>query len=267
MRPEHVERERLGRALVEVRDDEVVDRESEREQRRGEDAWGEQRQSDRAERREGVGAQIAGGLLEAAVESDQPRTDDDNDEADREHDVGDQQAREPEGNRIDQEHRQQRGTEDDLRGRHRQHDQQVRRAAAREAMADQRDRHQGPDRRRRCRRERRELEGGEQRLVQVREREGALPVLEREAVVDREGEPVSVRGCLSEREDGDHGDRDEHVRNREPGVDIERVPPQPRPSPRGRARVGRSRRRRGGLHRYRCSSSLPTNASVPASRM
>ena len=81
---------------VEVGDHEVVDREREGEHRAAEDAGHDQRQGDQAEGRERVRAEVLRRLLEAAVEADQPRAHDDDDEADAEHDVGDQQRLEAE---------------------------------------------------------------------------------------------------------------------------------------------------------------------------
>ena len=93
---------------------------------RRDDPRREQGQGDVAEGGEAA-APRSGRLLEAAVEADQPRAHDDHDEADREHDVGDEQRLEPGGHVVGDEHREQRGADHDLGRRHRQDDQQVRR--------------------------------------------------------------------------------------------------------------------------------------------
>ena len=143
---------------VEVRDHEVVDREREAEQRGGEHRGRDQRQGDFAERRHLVGPEVHRGLLEVPVESDQSRLHRDDDEADDEHHMGDEDR--PEAELEDparvEEQRQERGAEHDLRRRHRQEDEDVRRRPAHEPMADDRKRDQRPedrgdDCRQRCR--------------------------------------------------------------------------------------------------------------------
>ena len=98
---------------------------------RGDDPRHDQRQGHRPERRERARPEVARRLLERAVEADQPRPDDDHDERDREHHVGDHQAS---GTRVDevgerrqQEHREQRRADHDLRASPWDHDQEVRR--------------------------------------------------------------------------------------------------------------------------------------------
>ena len=93
---EDVEREGHRRPRVEVGDHEVVDREREGEHRAAEDPGHDQRQGDEAEGLERRRPEVLRRLLEVAVEPDQARADDDDDEADAEHDVGDQQRLEPE---------------------------------------------------------------------------------------------------------------------------------------------------------------------------
>src|SRR5439155_1182855 len=152
------ERERHRRAGVEVRDHEVVDRERKRQQQRGEDPRRDQRERDTRERRPLVRAEIHGGLFEVTVEADQPRLHGYDDVADVEHDVSDDDRQEA-GRDVDrQEEREQRGAEHELGRRHRQEDQQVRRAAPAEAVADERERDQRPERGRADARDRRHLE-------------------------------------------------------------------------------------------------------------
>ena len=127
---------------VEVRDHEVVDREREAEQGRGEDRRREQRQGDLAERGPLVRAEVHRRLLEVTVEPDQARLHGDDDEADDEHHVRDEDRHEPqlERRRRVQEEGEQRRTEHDLRGRHRQEHEHVRPAAPDEPVADDRQR-------------------------------------------------------------------------------------------------------------------------------
>ncbi len=84
------ERERDRRARVEVRDHEVVDREREREQRRRHDTGHDQGQRHEAERLPRRGPEVLRGLLQRAVEADQPRAHRDHHERQVEHDVRDQ---------------------------------------------------------------------------------------------------------------------------------------------------------------------------------
>jgi hypothetical protein len=162
--------------------------------------------------------------------------------------VRDQQRREAQRDPVDDEHREQGGADHDLGRRHRQDDQEVGRAPAEELVADEGERHQGADHGRDQGRQRRELEREQHRVVELGDRERVLPVVEGEAAVEREVEPVARR--LPEREDGDHGDRDQHVRDRDTRVDHQPVSPQP-----------------GHRQRAAASSSSPMNASVPAARI
>src|SRR5690606_564924 len=76
---------REGRARVEVRDDEVVEAEREREQPGREDARDEQREGHAPEGRPRRGVQVGRGLLEARVEARDARLDREHDESDAEH--------------------------------------------------------------------------------------------------------------------------------------------------------------------------------------
>ena len=140
--------------------------------------------------------------------------------------MGDQQGREPARDAHVDEHRQQRRPDHHLRGRHRDQDQVVRRAAAEELVPHERQRQHGADRGRDQGRGGAELDARHQRVGQLPLRERVQPVVEREALP---GEVV-VAPRIVEREHGDHRDRDQHVGDREPGVDADRAlaqPPQP----------------------------------------
>ncbi len=99
-----------------------------------------QRERDLAKGGDLVRAEVHRGLLEMPVEPDQARLHGDDDEADDEHHVRDEDRHEPEledGGRV-QEEREQRRAEHDLGRGHRQEDEQVRRPAPDEPMADDR---------------------------------------------------------------------------------------------------------------------------------
>ena len=193
--PPDEDRERLLAAGVEVRDHEVVDREGEAEQRRGEHRRREQRQRDLAERRPLVRAEVHRRLLEVAVEPDQPRLHGDDDEADDEHDVGDEDRPKPSWKTLVsvEEERQQRGAEDDLGRRHRQEDEEVRRAAAAEVVADDRERDERPERGRDERREQADLERRDDGVRMPEHRVPVQPVVERELLPDVV--EAAVRAC------------------------------------------------------------------------
>jgi hypothetical protein len=235
-RAPHEERERRLAPGDKVGDDEVVDREGEREQAGGEDAGRDQRQRHAGKRRQRVGEEVHRRLFEVAVEADEPRPHGHHDEADVEHDVRDQDRREPEREAVVQEEREERRAHDDLRRRHRQEDEQARRAPAAEAVADERERDEGAERRRRDARERRDLQRELDRAAELRVAEGIRPVLEREALPDEVPPP---RGVV-EREEDDDGDRDEQVGEREGGEEREDVPAHacPEAAARARARAG-----------------------------
>jgi hypothetical protein len=121
--------------------------------------------------------------------------------------VGDHDRREP-GRHVDrQEQRQQRRAEHDLGRGQRHEDEEVDGAAAAEAVAHERHRHEGAERGGDQRRDQGDLERGGERLREVRVGERVLPVLEREAL------PGEVEAALVrvEREQDDDEHRDEQV--------------------------------------------------------
>jgi hypothetical protein len=197
-----------------------------------------------------VGAEVARRLLEAAVEANQARAHDDDDEADAEHDVGDQQRFEAELEGADQEEEgEQRRPHHHLWGRHRDHDQEVRQAPAEELVTDQGQRHHRPDDGRDHRRQQRQFEAGHQRFVQFGTAEGVGPVVEGEA---DPGVVVAARRIV-EGEEQDHRDRQQQVDHHQRRDDVYRVLAQPAPGA-GAAPLA---------HR----ASSPISASEPAKRM
>ncbi len=221
---EDVEREGHRRPRVEVGDDEVVDREREGEHRAAEDAGQDQRQGDQAEGFARGRAEVLRRLLQPSVEADQPRAHDDHDEADAEHDVGDQQRAEPERGAEDEEEGEQRGAHHDLRRRHRDHDQEVRRPPAEELVADQGERHHRADRSVEITvASSASLIEVTEGFVQFRDPEDVVPVLEGEA---DPGEVVAT-GRVVEGEEEDDRDRDQHVEDHQHADDQHRVLAQP----------------------------------------
>ena len=151
---------------VEVRDHEVVDREREaRAAAPARIAGAISGIVTLPERRPLVRAEVHRRFLEMAVEADEPRLHRHDDVADAEHHVRDRDRPEAGRDLQVEEERQQRGAEHDLGRRHRQEDEQVRRAAAAEAVADERERDQCPERGRGEARDRRDLEREHHRVA------------------------------------------------------------------------------------------------------
>ena len=98
------------------------------------DARHDQRQRDVPEGRALVGVEVHRRLLQPRVEAGEAGLDRHDDEADAEHDVGDEDRAEAQRRAQVEEQREQGGAEDDLGRGHRQEDQQVRRRAAVEAV-------------------------------------------------------------------------------------------------------------------------------------
>ena len=217
------ERERRRRAGDEVGDDEVVDRESEPEQRSAEDRGSEQRQRDLAERRERAGAKIHRRLFEVTIEVDQSRLHRDDDVADDEHHVGDEDRPEAREDVHVEEERQQRGSEHDLGRRHRQEDQHVGGAAPTELVTDDREREHRAEDRRSDRRDDPDLERGDDRVLDPRDRVPVDPVVEREPFPD----VVVAPGRRVEREQDHDRDREHQVAEREERVGREDVATDP----------------------------------------
>ena len=170
------------RSGVEVRHDEIVDRDREAEQHRGEDRGGDQRQRHLAEGRPLVCAEIHRRLFEMSVETDQPRLHGDHREADAEHDVRDQDRPEAEDHVEIEEEREQRRAEHDLRRRQGQEDQDVRRAPSPEAVADERQRDQCSEDGGDEAREQRDLQRQEERASDTGNAVPVLPVVPRESL-------------------------------------------------------------------------------------
>ena len=118
---------------VERRDDVVIEREREREQRPGQDGREDERQRDVAERAERRRSEVARRLLELRVHARGPGPDDDGHIADAERDLGEhelgERAARPEGRREED---QQAQAHDDLGGHHRQQEERLGGGAAAE---------------------------------------------------------------------------------------------------------------------------------------
>ena len=166
----------------------------------------------------------------------------------------------------EEEQRQQRRAEHDLRGRQREKDEEVDRRPAAELVAHERQRDdacRGSSRRSwRARRSR----ARHQRLAAPGDPERVLPVLERESLPHEVEAPTRV----VEGEQDDDRDREEQIEQRERGVDVQRLssspPPRRRPPARRRSRLPR---RRGGARRrppLRRSRLRPDQRLVPAIR-
>ena len=191
----------------------------------------DERKRDLEERRQRVGVEIRRRLFEMLVFARQPGAHRHDHEADVEHDVRDQdrdetelEAENPERPLIE-EKRQERGAHHDLRGGHRQEDEEVRRTLAEELVADERHRHQRPDDRREEARGERDLDREPHGIAEARVVERMEPVVEREALP---GE-VEAADRVVEREHDDDHDRDQQVGEREHCEERERVPTHERP--------------------------------------
>ncbi len=255
----HEEREGLVGARDEVRDDEVVHGEGEGKQEAGQDPRPDERQCHLVEGRPWVGEEIGGGLLEMAVVAGEARSHGHDDEADVEHDVREEDRREPERHAVVQEKREERRAHDDLRGRHREEDEQVRRPVSAEAVANQGERHQRPDRRRDDGREDRDDERQPDGRAELRVVERVQPVVQREAL------PLEVEAAdrVVEGENNHDRDREEQVEEGEDGEEREGVPADERPRTRRRARPVAAHG--DGLNRARHATPVVTR-SLPTLR-
>ena len=224
---------RGARTGHEVRDDEVVDRERERQKERGEDPRDDQGQRHPEERARGVRAQVHRRVFERPVETPESRLDGERDVAHAEHDVREHDRREAQLEAdVEQdevrleEQREQRSTEHDLRCGQRQHEQEVDAVPTAEPVANERHRDERPEDRGDRRRDQRDLEAEDQCLHERLVRERVQPVLEGELLPDR----VEAAGGLVEAERDDDEDRQEQVGEPEAGGHVDRGPSDP---PRG----------------------------------
>ncbi len=242
-------------ARIEVRHDEVVDRDREAEEKCRQDRGRDQRQRHLPKRRQLVGAQVHRGFLEMAVEPDQPSLHGDDSEADAEHHVRDQDRAEAERHEREmKEEREQRGAEDDLRRRERQEDQDVRRRTGAESVADERQRDHRAERSRHQARDQGDLEREDDRALDAWNSVPVAPVVPREALPG----VVELADRVVEREDHDDRDRQQQVDEEENRVDGQDVTLDERPR-RGEDAAPRP----AGLNGNGTQSAVPVNCSVP----
>src|SRR5215207_8547482 len=94
--------------------------------------------------------------------------------------------------------------------------------------------------------------------VELGDAEDALPVVQREC---DPGEVV-LPGRVVEREENDHGDRDQQIRDREAGVDVDGVLSQPVPRTAQERFAANVRRGRGGCFHDQPLSLIPAACSL-----